>query len=199
MLPAMTMQERRLFAVPIARVWVAETDALKKQFLPEMLRRYHSRLYDKPTLWETDRIHTSFEARKADQVINVMPPAYEQLIRRFVTAEKVNVQVWHSIYWGGEEYQERHHHIPSHLSFIHFLSFDKSEHKPPVFYDPASAIKAYCRHDAVPSEFWSEGQSIEVYEGDALVFPAYVEHRVPAGAYTKPRVTVSMNVTVLGS
>jgi hypothetical protein len=198
MLPAMTMQERGLFAVPISRVWVAETEALKRQFLPEMLRRYHAGLYDKPALWETDRVHTSFEAAKGDQIISVLPPAYQNLVRRFVTAERVQVQLWHSVYWTGQEYQERHHHIPSHVSFIHFLSFDRSQHKPPVFYDPGSIIKAYCRHDAVPSAFWSEGQTIDVHEGDALVFPAYVEHRVPPGEYAKPRVTVSMNVTVLG-
>jgi hypothetical protein len=198
MLPSVTIQETRLFGVPIARVFVPETEALKRQFLPEMLRRYEARSYDKPGLWETDRIHTSFEAQKADQVINVLPAAYERLVRRFVTAERVNVQIWHSVYWTGEEYQERHHHIPAHLSFIHFLAFDRAEHKPPVFYDPARMIKAYCRHDAVPREFWSEGESIDVYEGDALVFPSYVDHRVPPGRYGKPRVTVSMNVTVLG-
>lgn len=194
----MTMQEKRLFAVPISRVLVAETEALKRQFLPEMLRRYHAGLYDKPGLWETDRIHSSFAANKTNQVINQLPSAYGGLVRRFVTAERVQVQVWHSVYWTGNEYQERHHHVPAHISFIHFLAFDRSQHKPPVFYDPASNIKAYCRHDAVPTQFWSEGQSIDVHEGDALVFPAYVEHRVPPGEYSKPRVTVSMNVTVLG-
>ena len=192
----MTMQETPLFAVPISKVWVGETEALKRQFLPEILRRYQAGRYDKPALWETDRVHTSFEAAKSNQVIDVLPPAYEKLVRRFVTAERVQVQLWHSVYWSGQEYQERHHHIPSHISFIHFLSFDRSEHKPPVFYDPAAMIKAYCRHDAVPPAFWSEGQTIEVYEGDALVFPAYVEHRVPPGKYSKPRVTVSLNVTV---
>ena len=32
------------------------------------------------------------------------------------------------------------------------LAFDASEHKPPVFYDPARTTKAYCRHHAVPRE-----------------------------------------------
>lgn len=194
----MTMQERLLFPVPISRVWVGETESLKRQFLPEILRRYDAKLYDKPALWATDRVHTSFESAKGDQVINLLPPAYEALVRRFVTAERMQIQLWHSVYWTGQEYQERHHHIPSHLSLIHFLKFDRSQHKSPVFYDPGATIKAYCRHDAVPTRFWSEGETIEVYEGDALVFPAYVEHRVPPGDYTEPRVTVSMNVTVLG-
>ena len=194
----MTTTETRLFGVPIARVSVPETPALKQQYLPEVLRRYEARLYDKPALWDTDRVHSSFGAKQEDQVINVLPPAYQQLVRRFVTAGQVQVQVWHSLYWTGEEYQEKHHHIPAHLSFIHFLSFERGEHQRPVFYDPARMIKAYCRHDAVPREFWTEGETIDVYEGDALVFPSYVEHRVPpGGSYKKPRVTVSLNVTIL--
>ena len=37
---------------------------------------------------------------------------------------------------------------------------------------------------------------IDVEEGDALVFPSYLEHHVPPGKYTKPRVTVSINVAM---
>jgi hypothetical protein len=39
----MMIDETRLFAIPIAKVWVPETLALKQQFLPEMLRRYSVR------------------------------------------------------------------------------------------------------------------------------------------------------------
>jgi hypothetical protein len=37
---------------------------------------------------------------------------------------------------------------------------------------------------------------IDVKEGEALFFPSYLEHYIPPGKYTKPRVTVSMNVTL---
>jgi hypothetical protein len=125
-----------------------------------------------------------------------MPGAYEILLRQFVKVERFRVHAWHSVFWTGKEYEERHNYVPSHLTFMHFLAFDRTEHKRPLFFDPAQTVKAYCHRDAIPPEFWSEGTDIDVHEGDALVFPSYLEHRVPSGDYTKPLVTVSMNVTL---
>jgi len=197
----MAIRVTRLFGVPIVVVKVPETPALKERFLPEMLRRYQEKLYNKPAPWETDRVHTSYEAERKDLVIDFiddMPAAYDQILRQFVKAARFDVQLWHNVYWTGEEYQERHHHVPCHLSFIHFLSFNKAEHKAPYFYDPARMIKAYIRHDSLPPDFWHDKSQISVNEGDALVFPSYLEHYIPPGKYTTPRVTVSMNVTFLG-
>ena len=197
----MAIRVTRLFGVPIAVVKVPETPALKQQFLPEMLRHYEAQDYSKPNLWETDRIHSSYDADKAKLVINfveAMPEAYENLLQQFMKTDRFSVQLWHNVYWTREEFQERHHHIPCHLSFIHFLAFDKAEHKAPYFYDPARTIKAYCRHDLLPRDFWEDKVSIEVNEGDAIVFPSYLEHFVPPGKYSKPRVTVAMNVTLFG-
>jgi hypothetical protein len=196
----MAIKTTRLFAIPVVKLRLAETEALKQQFLPEMLRRYQQRLYQKPPLWETDRIHTSFHAENNDHVIDfmhAMPEPYEKLLRQFVRADRFNVELWHNVYWSGGEYQERHHHIPCHFSFIHFLAFDNEEHKPPIFYDPARLIKAHCCIKGLPTEFWEDKAVIEVNEGDALIFPSYLDHHVPPGIYTKPRVTVSMNVTLL--
>ena len=186
------MELKPLFAIPVVKTRLPETEALKQRFLPEMLRRYEAQSYARPGDWETDRIHTSFASGRADQVLNPMPEPYQRLLAQFVT-EDVTIALWHNVYWKSGEYQERHHHIPNHLSFIHFLLFDRNEHKPPVFYDPARHIKAYCEHKAVPPAYWAESASIEVEEGDVLVFPSYLEHRVPPGNYSKPRVTVSMN------
>jgi hypothetical protein len=192
----MAMELKPLFAVPVVKVQLPETEALKQQFLPEMLRRYQAKRYDPPSAWETDRIHTSFGVERKDQVIGTIPDAYQRLLRQFMQADRLSVALWHSVYWSGEEYQEKHHHIPCHMSFIHFLAFDKAEHKAPAFFDPARMIKAYCRHAALPPEYSSESAAIEVNEGDVLVFPSYLEHHVPPGKYSKPRVTVSLNVTL---
>jgi hypothetical protein len=197
----MAIRITRAFAIPVAKVRVPESEALKQQFLPEMLKRYEVGRFEKPGLWETDRIHTSFAAERKNHVIDFvreMPAPYDRLLRQFVRADRFNVELWHNVYWKHSEYQERHHHIPCHFSFIHFLAFDKAEHKPPVFYDPARAIKAHCCMKGIAPEIWEDKAVIEVDEGDALVFPSYLEHYVPPGKYSKPRVTVSMNVTLLG-
>ena len=125
-----------------------------------------------------------------------MPPPYEKLIGEYVCAKTFSVHVWHNVYWKNREYQERHHHIPYHISLIHFLAFDPTEHKLPVFYDPARQIKAYCAHDALAKDIFEDKAEIAVDEGDVLIFPSYLEHRVPAGKYKNPRVTVAINVTL---
>ena len=194
----MAVRVTRAFGVRVVKLRLTETGALKEQYLPEMLRRYHADPYARPALWETDRVHSSYDAEQKNLVIDfiaAMPEAYDRLLRRFVPAARFNVQLWHNVYWSGGEYQERHHHVPCHLSFIHFLSFDPSEHKAPVFYDPARMTKAYARHPALPAEMWQDRAAIAVDEGDVLVFPSYLEHYVPPGQYAKPRITVSMNVT----
>ena len=62
----MAIRVTRLFGVPIVVVKVPETPALKERFLPEMLRRYQEKLYNKPAPWETDRVHTSYEAERRE-------------------------------------------------------------------------------------------------------------------------------------
>jgi hypothetical protein len=192
----MTFEDIRLFTIPIARLWLHETPALRQEFLPEMLRRYEAGHYGKPVLWDSDRLHTSFAAAEKDQVIGGLPAAYERVIRQFTGNEAFDVRLWHSIFWKAQEYEPRHHHIPSHLTLIHFLAFDKGEHRPPVFYDPAQITKAHCRHDAMPVDLWEEKTEIEVFEGDVLVFPSYLEHHIPPTRASQPRVTVSMTVTL---
>jgi hypothetical protein len=194
----MDVEETRLFTIPVAKLFVPETEALKQQFMPEMLRRYRERRYQTPVNWETDRVHTSFESERKDWIMDPMPAAYRKLVLQFAGNRPARVQLWHNLYWTGQEYQERHHHIPCHFSFIHFLAFDKAEHRPPVFYDPARLIKAHCQLGSLPPEVWEDRAQIEVSEGDALVFPSYLEHYVPPGAYRNPRITVSMNVTLTG-
>jgi len=193
----MALKKTNLFPVAVTKLHLAETPALKEAFMPEMLRRYEENAYVKPSRWQTDRVHTSFDAERKDLVINfidAMPEPYDNLLRQFVRADRFDLEFWHNVYWKKEEYQERHHHIPNHISFIHFFAFDKAEHRPPVFYDPARMIKRQLAHDSVEAEYWEDRAEIAVEEGDVLVFPSYLEHYVPPGKYTKPRITVSMNV-----
>ena len=193
----LVVEEIHLFGVPVARVAVHETLALKEQYLPEILRCYEADSLKKQPDYESDRIHTSFGLENEEQVIHPMPAAYDQLMRRFVGSDHFHARVWHSVYWSGREYQERRHQLPGHFSFMHFLTFDPAEHKRPIFYSPDGLTRAHC-HESMQPEAWNEEAKVDFYAGDALVFPAYLEYSIPPGDYKNPMIIVSINVSVLG-
>jgi hypothetical protein len=191
------VEELQLFGVPVAKATVYETPALKAQFLAEILRRYEASAYKIPSDYESDCIHTSYGAEKKDQVFHPIPAPYDQLIRQFVGAAPFRAEIWHSVYGSRNEYQERRHQLPGHISLVHFLSLDPSEHQRPIFYTPDGLARAHCHLEGVQPGIWVEEARVDFYEGDALIFPAYLEHCILAGPYRNPMVIVSINVTVL--
>jgi hypothetical protein len=193
------MEELHLFGVPMAKATVYETPSLKAQFLPEILRRYEEGAYAIPAAYDSDRIHTSYGAENKDQVFHPIPGPYDQLIRQFVGGAPFSAEIWHSVYGSGNEYQERRHQLPGHISLLHFLSFDPSQHQRPIFYSPDGLVRAHCNMSGVQPEIWLEETKMDFYEGDALIFPAYLEHCILAGVYRNPMVIVSINVTVTNS
>jgi hypothetical protein len=193
----LTSQNIPLFGVPVAKASVHETRALKKRFLPEILRRYEERPVEKPSDYDADRAHTTDGAQNDDaQVIHPIPAAYEGLARQFVPTGPYQMRLWHSVYWKGGEYQEPRHNLPSHFTVLHFLAFDPAEHRRPVLYAPDCLSRAHCDFDTMPAEIWSQEESVDFYEGDALVFPAYMEYAIPPGKYSKPMVIVTMSVSL---
>ena len=194
----MTRDVTRLFTIPVTRVWVPETAALRQELLPKILRRYETRDAARPAVSQNFRASSGPGAHDPDDVLEPVPSAYERLLRQFVTTDRFRLHAWHSIHWKGQEYEAQHHEVPWHVTLIHFLAFDRNEHAPLVFYDPARQIKAYCLRAGVPTEFWGESETLEVFEGDALIFPSYLEHRVAPGIYREPRVTISVNLALTG-
>jgi hypothetical protein len=183
-----------LFPIPVYHFKVPNHEEIKNQYLPEILHRYENEYYDKSSLnWHTRNVHTSFENK--DQVIKELPPIYSELFDRVMPFRwEGKFVLWHNVY-KTFEYQEIHHHIPGDFSAIHFLSFDKTEHNPPVFFDPGRLPKEKLSYQRITAP---NSTHIDVDEGSFLIFPSYLEHLVPASKqeYTKHRVTVSINLTL---
>lgn len=165
---------------------------IKEKYLPQILEGYDKNLYDASDLdWHTKNVHTSFN--NDNQIIKEVPQIYTELFDSIMPCKwEGKFTIWHNVY-KKQEYQEVHHHIPSDYSAIHFLSFDKDEHNPPVFFDPARLTKERLTHlNLTPFN----STHIDVDEGSVLIFPSYLEHLVPASKkeYNKHRVTVSLNL-----
>ena len=196
------MKSIELFPVTIFKTQIENNDHLKKLLVRDILETSETLLI--PEDWTTNKVKTSFgeELEVIENNRDLLESEYIECMRE-VFDRDFNVEfdsIWYNVYMDGE-YQEVHDHLgtplnPTHFSFIHFLSFNKGEHKPPEFRDPLSQIRnlsleldrTRCGEVYVP----------DVKEGDLLMFPSYLQHCVPPGKKTScPRITIAFNVRVI--
>ena len=187
----------RTFSTSIATFKISNNDELKDMYLDSIIQSYENKEYKIPEGWFTKSICTSYALADGfqKQIIEQVPEVYTECLNECI-AEKWNgnVYLWHNVIKNGE-YQEVHNHLPSFLSAIHFLQFDKNEHDLPVFLDPARGVKE-SRHK-VKTYFDNKSCFLpDVEEGDIIVFPSYLDHFISGGKYDKHRVTVSFNLTL---
>ena len=180
------------FPTPMAKFKISNNDELKEMYLDRIIQSYENEEYEIPEGWFTKSICTSHALK---QIIEPIPEVYMECLNECIAEEWTgDVYLWHNVIKNGE-YQEVHNHLPSFLSAIHFLQFDKNEHDLPVFVDPGRGAK-YPRHH-VKTYLGSEPYFLpDVEEGDIIVFPSYLDHFISGGKYDRHRVTVSFNLTL---
>lgn len=196
----------QIFPVTYFHSKVDDNEQIKKNLLPRIMDNSHK--LEVPKGWFTNKIKTSFDSECLEKVFDseyqsILISTYSNCFDDFFDDEyRLMIdQLWYNVYTNGE-YQEEHDHVAknlnfSHFSCIHFLSFDKTRHKPPGFYDPLDQVRHFSlemRSNNIPEIYYPD-----VNEGDFLMFPTYLKHSVQASESTEdyPRVTISMNVKLL--
>ena len=198
------MKSIELFPVTVFKSKIVNNDFLKEVLCEPILESSEDLVI--PEDWTTDRIKTSFAGEPVGKELleNYKPlleKYYIECISEFFDKEFYFVidKIWYNIYTDGE-YQEVHDHLgtslnPTHFSLIHFLSFNKGEHKPPEFHDPISQLRMLSLE--FDSNKCGEVHVPDIEEGDLLMFPCYLRHCVPPGKKTNyPRITISFNIRV---
>ena len=198
------MKSIELFPVTVFKSKIVNNDFLKEVLCEPILESSEDLVI--PEDWTTDRIKTSFAGEPVGKELleNYKPlleKYYIECISEFFDKEFYFVidKIWYNIYTDGE-YQEVHDHLgtslnPTHFSLIHFLSFNKGEHKPPEFHDPISQLRMLSLE--FDSNKCGEVHVPDIEEGDLLMFPCYLRHCVPPGKKTSyPRITISFNIRV---
>ena len=196
-----------IFPVTIYKTRIKDNNFLKEKIisgveaaLPEL---------DSPEDWATDNLKTSFEGEpKGKEVLvgknNVLLKKYysdaiSEIFDREITWEIAD-DIWYNYYEKGS-YQELHEHIADpfqkiHFSCIHYLSYDREVHTPAEFQDPISTIRAHSL--TLDKDFVGDFYIPKVEEGDLIMFPAYLQHRVlPQKVSNVPRITLSFNFRLL--
>lgn len=193
------MKSIELFPVTVFKGQVSNNEILKNLLVSEILNE--SKDLEIPEDWTTHKVKTSFSTQSNILNRTELTSQYVDCMRDVFDKDfdvSIN-KIWYNVYTDGE-YQEVHDHLgslfePSHFSFIHFLCFDKENHKPPEFRDPLSQLRTTSLE--LERNNCGEVYVPDVKEGDLIMFPSYLQHCVPPGKKTEyPRITISFNVKV---
>lgn len=195
-----------IFPLTIYHTSISDNDYLKELLVPKIEKAIPE--LEIPKHWATDNLRTSFESEpKGNEIFtkennSILTDYYNKAITELfdkeVAWEIVN-GIWYN-YYEKNSYQERHEHIASpfekiHFSCVHYLSYDKEVHTATEFRDPISALRAHSL--TLDRDFVGDYFMPTVEEGDLIMFPAYLEHRIfPQKVSNTPRITLSFNFEV---
>ena len=203
----MTQKSIEIFPITVFKTKILTNKKLKNILSPKIIK--NSDLLTIPEDWTTNNIKTSFDREpEGFEILQEGSPYRELLMKEYISSledvfdKEFNFfvrNIWYN-YYGDGEYQEEHDHLgnpfhQSHFSLIHFLSFNKEEHTPPEFRDPLAQLR--CLSLELDSNKCGEIYVPDVEEGDLLMFPSYLLHRVlPCKKTDYPRITISFNIVM---
>ncbi len=209
----MNYYRKEIFSTSIYHGTVPDNNKIKKLIIPYIEKMKKDEDNNKPPEgWLTDKLVTSFDNEDVTNTLwnpdndigTELRNQYLKLIDGFFAETKWTIDIkhiWYNYYTNGE-WQEGHKHLGSwkedvHFAFVHFISYDKDLHSPLFFNDPLEDQRALSLELDPDQDVGKYSPSIR--EGDAVMFPCYLEHEVRPGKPTPnyPRVTVAMNISVL--
>tara|TARA_R100000315_G_C5225946_1_gene137010 strand:- start:273 stop:848 length:576 start_codon:yes stop_codon:yes gene_type:complete len=109
---------------------------------------------------------------------------------------KAKFECWINVH-NNRMYQECHDHVPSIISGIYYINFDKSVDKGAVFLHPNSTFADMCAGQGISLGPLSESKyCFPVEEGDLIIFPSTLKHYVPPSLNRKDGLRVSLSFNI---
>ena len=131
---------------------------------------------------------------------NLMPNIVNFSIEMGIKGNPQIENVWFNAYKKNQS-QEIHDHLPGQFSGIYYISYNKEEHLPTIFINPyrqgsVSFAPKFKDTDInhIP-QTWVSQSFLKVEEGDLVIFPSFLEHKVPRQMSDSLRATLSFNFT----
>jgi len=163
------------------------------------LDKFYENFYKIPILSRDWDIHTDFHephlqedfaSLKIQEIDYCLAKSiYIKYIEKFLSLsfpeidmDSVKIEdIWYNVYGKGQE-AKLHDHSGASFSLVHYLKYEKSEHQAIEFVDKLN-VKRF---------------SPEIEEGDIIMFPSNMRHRVEPSKSNKLRVSLAMNVSIYG-
>lgn len=203
------MNHEIIFGIPLFRYYldptkikeIAETKFKNSQGFP---------LNETPGGWDCT-VNTDFDNSTA----NLYTGFYDDIMQQFSkdvglkNGKAMIHESWLNYYTGGTN-QEEHDHLPSFYSGIHYVKYNPDVHEPVYFINPLYQIynctyslsSHICRGENAINEHEFTRQYLKpnVKEGDIIIFPSFIRHRVNKQEAQESRITSSFNInTIKGS
>lgn len=168
----------------------------KDKIVPIIKRRYEEQNGSNTSSWNCDCYTSFFDDSMVDHTMETEIPIAELLqdisynIQEAIDMAQFNAnsffvsQQWFNAYGPGQN-QEAHNHIPSHLSGVYYVNYDRYKHISTSFMNPNKMFyeaPRYNIHDYNPELYgfgcYEEEIQPEIEEGDIVIFPSQIEHTV---------------------
>lgn len=204
----------QVFPVTYFKASIEDNETVKNILVPKIMG--DARELPIPEGWFTNKLMTSFMGEKPGREIffgedrtyqKLLETRYANCLDSFFDNIPYQIaidEIWYNCYVDGE-FQESHDHLSpqignnltAHFSCVHFLSFDKTRHRPVRFHDPIEQIRCFSWN--LNNIEYEQIHYPDIQEGDFIMFPSYLTHSVEPSPPTPdyPRITIAMNVRVM--
>ena len=190
----------QLFPLHLFVKHITTTDVVQKKIIPLVQHLYKKNPSSFPDSWDAD-VFTTF-GKEIDVDWKSIFEHYVPSLIDFGDQQNLRGEIdianaWINAYKKGQS-QEIHDHLPGQFSAIHYLKYNPEVHSPTIFINPYGRFSVPHRPpfgnniNSVPP-MWVGQQFVHVNEGDLLVFPSFLEHKVSRQTSDEMRITVSFN------
>jgi len=201
-----------LFPIHVYLGKVKEHKKIKSLCLNYIEKEYSKNPSTFVDAWDAD-VFTTFGKNIDFKWENVFPHLMPNIIQYAIDLNiKGNPRIesaWFNAYKHNQS-QEIHDHLPNQFSGIYYISYDKEQHLPTIFLNPyrqgsvTFAPQFNLSEKNFDSTFnqlvgipptWVSQSFLKIEEGDIIIFPSFLEHKVPRQKSNILRSTLSFNLT----
>lgn len=190
-----------LFSVHVYKNRAFNHEKIKDKALGYVKRQYEKNPSTFPDAWDAD-VFTTFGKRIdfdwADLIMLYQDNLIELATQYGIAGDAYITDAWFNAY-KKNQHQEIHEHLPGQFSAVHYLAYDKNVHSPTLFLSPYRQVSMSNAPpfksndpDFIPST-WNQLSYINVDEGDLIIFPSFLEHKVGRQTTNKLRATIAFN------